>query len=350
MEPMHTQSCGILDRHPHVVLAYKNFSHASHHGLGVSAVNTLKHLLAAGIPAVAWSLSSATQMIADLHKHPEVTHVIVSAPWLSTQDWFSILSKFPWVQFVVDCHSNVGFLGVDPNAMRLIIEGLDLSLGSPNFHIAANCTFLQRWLHDTYARSVVLLPNLYWLDSTIRLHRPLYSHGGVLRIGSFGATRPLKNHMTAAAAALEIASRLKVDMEFWMNNGRADGGDQTAIRTITQMFARANHCSVRFAPWSSWPAFRSTVAQMHLMMQPSYTESFNMVTADGIAEGVPSVVSTAIEWVPDAWQADADDVFDIAQRGRNLLRDEHAAVEGYEALVAYNDSSLRSWKKFLKVG
>ncbi len=31
---------------------------------------------------------------------------------------------------------------------------------------------------------------------------------------------------------------------------------------------------------------------MHLLLQPSYTESFNMVTADGVAEGVASVVST----------------------------------------------------------
>jgi hypothetical protein len=32
---------------------------------------------------------------------------------------------------------------------------------------------------------------------------------------------------------------------------------------------------------------------MHLLIQVSYTESFNMVTADGVLEGVPSVTSDA---------------------------------------------------------
>ena len=55
--------------------------------------------------------------------------------------------------------------------------------------------------------------------------------------------------------------------------------------------------------WQSWPKFRQSVAHMHLLLQPSYTESFNMVTADGVAEGVPSVVSHAIDWAPEHWKA-----------------------------------------------
>jgi hypothetical protein len=39
--------------------------------------------------------------------------------------------------------------------------------------------------------------------------------------------------------------------------------------------------------WQSWPRFRKIVGHMHLLLQPSYTESFNMVTADGVVEGVP---------------------------------------------------------------
>ena len=51
---------------------------------------------------------------------------------------------------------------------------------------------------------------------------------------------------------------------------------------------------------------------MHVLLQPSFTESFNVVTADGIAEGVPSVVSDAIDWVPRRWMAKADDPRDVA--------------------------------------
>jgi hypothetical protein len=34
---------------------------------------------------------------------------------------------------------------------------------------------------------------------------------------------------------------------------------------------------------------------VHLLLQPSFTQSFNVVTADGVHQGVPSVVSDAID-------------------------------------------------------
>ena len=37
---------------------------------------------------------------------------------------------------------------------------------------------------------------------------------------------------------------------------------------------------------------------MDLLISFSYTESFSMVTADGVAEGLASVASDAIDWAP----------------------------------------------------
>jgi hypothetical protein len=99
--------------------------------------------------------------------------------------------------------------------------------------------------------------------------------------------------------------------------------------------------------WQSWPAFRTTVRHMHLLMQPSYTESFNMVTADGVAEGVPSVVSSAIDWAPEHWKASIDDVRDIARVGRYLLSDPHAVSDGLQSLSQHNREGLDAWMAFL---
>jgi hypothetical protein len=85
---------------------------------------------------------------------------------------------------------------------------------------------------------------------------------------------------------------------------------------------------------------------MHLLLQPSYTESFNMVTADGVAEGVPSVVSNAIDWAPEHWKANVDDVLDIARVGRSLLYDPRAAHDGIKALEAYVADGVRSYRKY----
>lgn len=86
---------------------------------------------------------------------------------------------------------------------------------------------------------------------------------------------------------------------------------------------------------------------MHLLLQPSYTESFNMVTADGVAEGIPSVVSDAIDWAPNDWKANVDDVLDIARVGRRLLCDAHAALDGFRALESYVADGLRSYEEYL---
>ena len=70
---------------------------------------------------------------------------------------------------------------------------------------------------------------------------------------------------------------------------------------------------------------------MDLLLQPSYTEGFNMVTADGIAQGVASVVSDAIAWAPKNWQAETDDAIDIANKAVGLLHDP-GAVDDDDAI------------------
>ncbi len=75
--------------------------------------------------------------------------------------------------------------------------------------------------------------------------------------------------------------------------------------------------------------------------------SFNIVTADGIAEGVSSVVSEAIDWAPHDWVAHADDVGSIARTGRRLLYDPHAVTEGQKVLKDYVRHGVRAWKAFL---
>jgi hypothetical protein len=88
---------------------------------------------------------------------------------------------------------------------------------------------------------------------------------------------------------------------------------------------------------------------MNLCLQPSYTETFNNVTADAICEGTPSVVGESIEWVPEYWKADADDSSSVASVGRRLLTDPRAAQDGFESLQRYVRHGIPHWRKFLGV-
>jgi hypothetical protein len=335
----------------HIVIAYKNFGAVkgiSHIGLGVTALTNAKILNAAGFWTEVWPILSIsdlrTKLAAAQRSTPgtPVTHVVISAPWLPTADLAALAMLFHQVDFTVVSHSNVGFLQADPNGITLLREAGDLQTGTINCHIGANSRKFVRWWQDVYEQPMRWLPNMYDLNSSLSGPQA-WQRGAVLRIGSFGAIRPLKNLLTAGAAALEMSSRLKTDLEFHISAGRAEGGGDTVLRGLMAMYASLPNATVVQDGWSSWPAFRRTVRAMHLLLQPSYTESFSMVTADGIAEGVPVVGSDAIDWLPQSWIASNDNANEIADVGTRLLFFPNAIEEGIEALVRHNNAGLRSW-------
>jgi hypothetical protein len=329
-----------------VILAYKNFAAnraVSHIGLGVTALNAAKSLRDAGVSADVWAITSAADLRTRL-RSAAASHVVISAPWIATADLARMCAEFKETQFAVTCHSNLGFLQADPNAMRLVREGLELRRTAWNFRVAANCQRLSKWATDAYGVPCAYLPNMYHLDGEAP-KRERYS-GGPLRIGAFGATRVLKNLMTAAGAALQTANRLRANLEFWISSGRNEGAG-SVVEAVRQMTNGLPNVKLVENGWQTWPQFRQTVRHMHLLLQPSYTESFNVVTADGVAEGVPSVVSDAIDWAPASWKAPVDDASAMARVGVKLIKNRWAASRGLPALRAHNKRAMEAWGEFL---
>lgn len=330
-----------------VVLAYKNFAanrNISHIGLGVAAINTAKVLRRAGMKADVWPIINSTDLRKRLHAAP-ARHVIISAPWIPTLEMQALSVDFPETHFSINCHSNVGFLQADRNGVKLVREMMELEMGTHNVHLAGNSRRFCRWVEEAFGAPCVFLPNLYWIEDGFTARNTSFC-GDVLRIGAFGATRPLKNLMSAAGAALEISRNLRVPLELWLSAGRAEGGGETVLAAVQEMLSGLPHVKLMMNGWQSWPKFRKVVGHMHLLLQPSYTESFNMVTADGVAEGVPSVVSNAIDWAPAHWKAEVDDVLDIARVGRALLHDRRAAHDGLRALQVYVADGLSAYMRY----
>lgn len=340
-----------------VVLAYKNFAanrNISHIGLGVAAINTSKVLNRDGIQCDVWAITGAkdleTGLELDAASRPDqrITHVVISAPWIPTNELRALCMRHPRIHFAINCHSNVGFLQADPNGIKLVREALNLEMSTHNFSTAANSGRMSAWLRDAYSHQCKTLPNLYFLSGEERHHhaRPRWD-GGVLRIGAFGAIRPQKNLASSVGAGIEIGHQLKAQTEIWISSGRSEGGGNTILNTIREMVKGLPSVKLVESGWQEWPTFRKLVGSMHVLLQPSYTESFNMVTADGIAEGVPSVVSDAITWVPKHWVSHADDVFDIARVGRALLSDHYAAHQGLVHLQEYVEHGTHDWIQYL---
>lgn len=337
-----------------ILLCYKNFSktcHISHIGLGVTCAYNAKSLIQAGYIAQAIPIFGGDELMQILKaksggKHPPVTHVILSAQFIPAI-WLQKLSRaFPFIQFIQNCHSNVGFLQAEPQAIDLLRAAIDIEAGSTNFFAGGNNKRFCEIVSDMYGKQVQFLPNLYYVDGTEPIHRPIWQ-GGTLKIGCFGSARTYKNFSTAIAAAIEVGFQLRAPLEIWINSGRSDGNGDVVYRTAVAWTKGLSNVTLKEFPWSSWPEFKRHVGTMNLLLQPSYTETFNNVTADGVVEGVASVVSDAIDWAPKSWVASNDDAKDVARKARQLLYDNHAVKDGYHALKQYRNHGLHYWKEWL---
>lgn len=335
-----------------VLLLYKNLwcdPSSSFVGLSVISLKTMQYLRAKGIYTDVSGVDNVEgiRQKIDGAKIP-YTHVVIFAPWLPAHVVTHLAFAYPDVEFAITCHSNVGFLSADASAFQHVRDYMHVELNTPNFHLACNSEELSHWLKKSYGGVVWDLPNMYMLDATAtdRLARPF--SGDLLRIGCFGAVRILKNTLSAAAAALEIAKILNVDVEFYISSHGIEGENRMVISSLREMFHGVRYAKLIDVPWENWAQFKiSTVAHMDLGIQPSYTETFNLVAADFVSEGKCSVVGHAIKWAPDEWKANVDEVSDIARVGVNLLYNPTEPARGLNALTRHNEFAFRHWLKFL---
>ena len=333
----------------HLAIIFRNFfvTGFCHVGLGVNAYQTEKVLRRHGAHVSVFGVPEPEDILGTLQgMAAPPTHVVIEAIWVGTETLRTLLKAFPDTLFIVRSHSQVGFLQVEPPAVKILREMLDMQRSHKNLRVAANSQRLTHFLERTFG-PCVFLPNLYDTEYTPprRQHQP-----GILRIASFGALRLLKNHMTSAAGALLIARTEKTNLEFYVSVNRAENaGAQGILHAIRNLYNGLPWARLVESPWSDWAKFRKTIARMDLYLQPSFTETFNITVADAIIEGVPAVVSDAIDWAPDGWKVEADNVEQLAEVGLSHLHNPKSAEEGLVALRAHVHVGVRHWLKFLGV-
>jgi hypothetical protein len=282
---------------------------------------------------------------ASLSRYPTTTHCVIEAPWVPTSEVQALAARYPSVEFIVRAHSQIGFLQVEAGAIRILRELMHLQDHMLNVAVCANSQLLATFLERAYAGRCLHLPNLYDTDRVTR-RAPVGHDHRLLRIGSFGALRLLKNHTTAAAAALMVGQMRGADLEFWISMD-PDPHGAGILDSLHAMFEGLKWATLVVNPWEGWSAFRRTVAHMDLCYQLSSTETFNVTAADAIAEGVPCVVTPAIEWAPRHWQVDTDRAEDAARVGSQLLCDSASVADGAKALGLCQRRAIATWLAYV---
>jgi hypothetical protein len=141
----------------------------------------------------------------------------------------------------------------------------------------------------------IYLPNIYEAD---KFKNPNISENpNILNVGSFGAIRPMKNTYQQALAALDFAEKKDKLLRFHINSTRVEQRGENVLKNLKALFDGSNHELVEHV-WYKHKEFIQAASKMDVGMQVSFSESFNIVTADFVTAGVPIVISDDIEWMP----------------------------------------------------
>jgi glycosyltransferase involved in cell wall biosynthesis len=318
---------------------------ACHVGLGVTATNIVMSLREMRIEADARAVSNGEYLWAMIAAGT-YTHVVLCAPFIDAAFLAKLFAAFPRISFSLVYHSNLGFLSQDRFAVASLAQYVELQKKARNFVVGSNSSELALAVPDATGDDFTYLPNLFHLPHHIRRTRPQWKLGMVLNVGLFGAARVLKNWLTATVATMIMSRVIRDTVNLHVSTSRDEGSEHTRANMADLV---AMNPSVRLidVPWMDNDDFRRYLYSMDLLLQPSYSETFNNVTAEGAACGVPSVVSDAISWAPASWIARSDSAISVAQTGLALVRSATATEDGWQALSDYNEQAARRWHEWL---
>jgi hypothetical protein len=173
----------------------------------------------------------------------------------------------------------------------------------------------QIYLSSKYGKNhidgrIIYMPNFY--PQEYKKNR-LDKSKEYLDIGCFGAIRPLKNHMVQAVAAINFAESIGKKLRFHVNAGRIEMQGEPVLNNLRATFEQLydkGHQLVNHQ-WTPREQFLDLCGQMDIGMQCSFSETFNIVGADFVSQGIPLVSSDEIPWACQFFNADPTDTNEI---------------------------------------
>lgn len=283
------------------------------------------------------------------------THVIIEALWVVPTK-FDILCKLhPSVNWIVRIHSEMPFIASEGIAMDWMSDYVRF----PNISIGVNAPrmldetkfYLQRvhgWSDAEASRRVIYLPNFYPQEFTAKVFNPAPD---VINISCFGAIRPLKNQLLQAIAAIKFADSIGRKLRFHVNSGRVEMKGEPVEHNLTALFENivdTGHILVKHQ-WCPRDEFLQICAKMDIAMQVSFSETFNIVGADHISQGVPMVCSNEVPWASPKFCAnpvDSDDMYNKLLK--TWYMPDTNVMDNQTKLVDYTSETKLHWLKHFK--
>jgi hypothetical protein len=301
-----------------------------------------------GVRASSVAVVDANDIDREVHKH-NPTLVIIEAFWVTAAKMREIMSLHHHKQrkWVVRSHSKIPFLATEGVAVDWMLDYAELGKQFP-LTLSSNSLEPTHTFSQLIDAQVGHLPNIYYKEHVPCNYTP---DPTTLHVGCFGALRILKNQLQQACAAIVWAKQQAIPMSFHINHTRQEGPDaNTVYKSLRALFAHTPSATLVEHAWLSHDHFLRLVGCMDVVMQVSYTETFNIVAADAAHMRVPLVVSPEISWVPREFHCDPnsnEDIVEALDRVVNHYAPGIVEIKNEWALAKYNEAAYTIWEHYL---
>jgi len=286
-----------------------------------------------------------------VNKH-KPDYVIIEALWVVPTK-FAILQKLhPNVKWIIRLHSEMPFMAGEGMAMDWVgdysgFKNIIISCNAPRMlrEIKFYLKHRNQWDNKTADQRVIYLPNYYPQQYITKK----FKKKDTIDIACFGAIRPLKNHLSQAFAAIEFAEQIDKKLRFHVNAGRIEMNGSPVINNLKGLFQQIydhGHELVNHQ-WRPREEFLHLCAEMDIGMQCNFSETFNIVGADLVSQGVPLVSNAEeIPWAIKRFCASPVDTQDIIDKLHITYTSAKANVaEHQKSLTEYTSNTAKIWTK-----
>jgi hypothetical protein len=317
------------------------------YGLMNSAIPVAEHLRSIGCHCKIVQVVDANSIDHEVHEYkPDI--VILEAVWVEAEKLNELMhiKQYRHILWIVRVHSNMGFLASEPHSIRVLKEYI--ALDEKRLIISFNNDGFERAIADAWDYDFSYLPNIVKIYDNESNFSEEKNH---MHVGCFGALRLIKNQCFQAICAMQAANALgkklcfHVTPHFW-----GDSACDPILNALRYIFQDSKH-ELCVHNWMPLHNFLELVKKMDLGLQLSYTESFNIVTADFVNCGKLIIVSDAISWMPPSLRVSTTDYEEVVEKIVHVYKNRNNnTTKGLQRryLREYNDGAKRTWDTFIR--
>ena len=202
------------------------------------------------------------------------------------------------------------------------------------------------WKNNEETKKIIYLPNYY---PTVSKLKKIDYDKECVDVSCFGAIRPLKNQLIQAVSAIKFAEKIGKKLFFHINGNRVEQKGDSILRNLIDLFDNLQDHTLVLHDWLVKDDFLDLCSNMDIGLQCSFSETFNIVGADMISQGIPLVGSSEIVWLDFLSVANPTKSDDITKKLYDAYRMPEIIVRRSQySLNKYTHKSKHIWINYFK--